>query len=97
MISAVVPSMYPSSTWATASSRCVPPAVTPSSAVTISIGPWVKVPDYGAAVGEINRAVLDALRDRGVSIPFPQREVRVVSEAVLRQGGDQRLAGRDAA
>jgi small conductance mechanosensitive channel len=67
------------------------------SAVTISIGPWVKVPDYGAAVGEVNRAVLDALARRGVAIPFPQREVRVVSEAVLRKPADDRLAGRDAA
>jgi small conductance mechanosensitive channel len=67
------------------------------SAVTISIKPWTKVPDYGAAVGEINRAVLDALARRKVAIPFPQREVRVVSDAVLRKPADDRLAGRDAA
>jgi small conductance mechanosensitive channel len=63
------------------------------SAVTLSIGPWVKVPDYGAAVGEVNQAVLRALGERGIGIPYPQREIRVVSEAVLRQGAEQRLAG----
>jgi small conductance mechanosensitive channel len=63
------------------------------SAVTISIGPWVNAPDYGAAVGEVNQAVLNALRGKGIDIPFPQREIRVVSQAVLRQGADQRLAG----
>jgi small conductance mechanosensitive channel len=67
------------------------------SAVTLSIGPWVKVPDYGAAVGEVNQAVLRALGERGIGIPYPQREIRVVSplvsEAALRQGAEQRLAG----
>ncbi|HWA36390.1 MAG TPA: mechanosensitive ion channel family protein [Burkholderiales bacterium] len=67
------------------------------SAVTISIKPWTKVPDYGPAVGEVNQAVLNALRGKGIDIPFPQREVRVVSEAVLRKSADDRLAGRDAA
>jgi small conductance mechanosensitive channel len=62
------------------------------SAVILSVGPWVKVPDYGAAVGQVNQAVLEALRARNIGIPCPQREVRVVSEAVLRQA-----AGRDAA
>jgi small conductance mechanosensitive channel len=63
------------------------------SAITIAIGPWVNAPDYGAAVGEVNQAVLNALRGKGIDIPFPQREIRIVSEAVLRQGADQRLAG----
>jgi small conductance mechanosensitive channel len=63
------------------------------SAVTISVRPWVQVPDYGAAVSEVNQAVLRALRARDVEIPFPQREIRVQSQAVLRQGAEQRLAG----
>jgi small conductance mechanosensitive channel len=63
------------------------------SAVTIAVKPWVKVPDYGPAVAEVNRGVLEALRAAEIEIPFPQREVRVVSDAVLRKSADQRLAG----
>jgi small conductance mechanosensitive channel len=63
------------------------------SALTVAVRPWVKVGDYGPAIAEVNKAVLEALRAARVDIPFPQREVRVVSQAVLRQGADQRLAG----
>jgi small-conductance mechanosensitive channel len=41
--------------------------------------------------------VLEALRAKGIEIPFPQREVRMVSSAVLRQAADHGIAGRDAA
>ena len=68
------------------------------SCVTIGILPWVSAPDYGAAVGEVNRGVLEAFRARGIDIPFPQREVRVISaNAGLRETTADRLAGRDAA
>jgi small conductance mechanosensitive channel len=48
------------------------------SSVNIGIRPWVNVADYRAALGEINTAVLETFRERGISIPFPQREVRVL-------------------
>ena len=48
------------------------------SSVNIAVRPWVGVTDYGAAGGEINRAILEAFRQRGISIPFPQREVRLL-------------------
>lgn len=48
------------------------------SSVEIFVGPWVPVADYGAAAGELNRAVLAALRAKGIVIPFPQREVRLL-------------------
>ncbi|MCX7138216.1 MAG: mechanosensitive ion channel family protein [Proteobacteria bacterium] len=48
------------------------------SSVVISVNPWVKVPDYIAAVGEVNKAILETFRARSVVIPFPQREVRMV-------------------
>ena len=40
-------------------------------AVTIAIKPWVAVKDFGTTPGELNPAVLDALRMRGVEIPVP--------------------------
>jgi small conductance mechanosensitive channel len=62
--------------------RDPPPVVQPvllgDSSVSIGIRPWVGVADYRAAVGEINEAVLKMFRTRGIAIPFPQREVRLV-------------------
>jgi small conductance mechanosensitive channel len=46
-------------------------------AIGIAIKPWVAVKDYGAAPGEINPAVVRALRERGITIPVPV--VRAVS------------------
>jgi small conductance mechanosensitive channel len=51
------------------------------SSVNIGIRPWVSVSDYRAALGEINTAVLETFRARGIEIPFPQREVRVLENA----------------
>ncbi len=48
------------------------------SAVSIAVKPWVAVADQGAATGEVNAALLEAFRSRGIAIPFPQREVRLV-------------------
>lgn len=48
-----------------------------SSSVVITAAPWVSVPDYGVAGGELHQAILEALRRRNVTIPFPQREIRV--------------------
>jgi small conductance mechanosensitive channel len=48
------------------------------SGVTISVRPWVNVPDYDAVVGEINKAILETFRARGISISLPQREVRML-------------------
>jgi small conductance mechanosensitive channel len=36
------------------------------AAITLSITPWVAVPDYGIASGELNRALLSALRNRKI-------------------------------
>ncbi|MBS0416973.1 MAG: mechanosensitive ion channel [Proteobacteria bacterium] len=48
------------------------------SAVNIGIRPWVSVADYRVALGEINTAVLETFRARGIVMPFPQREVRML-------------------
>jgi small conductance mechanosensitive channel len=49
------------------------------SAITISINPWVKVPDYGPAQAELYQTFVERLRARNIDIPYPQREVRVVN------------------
>ncbi|HLX95393.1 MAG TPA: mechanosensitive ion channel domain-containing protein [Verrucomicrobiae bacterium] len=49
------------------------------SSINIAIKPWTKVEDYIPAQVEINQAVAEQLRAANVSIPFPQREVRMLN------------------
>jgi small conductance mechanosensitive channel len=49
--------------------------------VSLLVRPWVHVQDFGPASGELTRAVLEALRERGVVMPFPQHEVRLIGSA----------------
>ena len=51
------------------------------SSVYLDVKPWVNVPDFGPAVGEINKAIVEEFRARGISIPFPQREIRLLNTA----------------
>lgn len=51
------------------------------SSVTIAIKPWVPVPQFAAAQAELNRAIIERFRAAEIDIPFPQREVRLLSEA----------------
>lgn len=51
------------------------------SSVNIAVKPWVGVPDYVAASGEVTRAVLETFRQRNIVMPFPQREVRILGNA----------------
>lgn len=48
------------------------------SSVNIAIRPWTTVADYNPASSEVTQAVLETFRARGISIPFPQREVRML-------------------
>jgi small conductance mechanosensitive channel len=56
------------------------------SAVQIAIKPWVAVADYGAVASELNLSLVEELRQRGIGIPYPQREVRLI-------GGDGQTPG----
>ena len=64
------------------------------SGIVMSVAPWVRVPDFGPAGGEITSALLEAFRSRGIVIPAPQREVRVLSTTAYVSGHAER---RDAA
>ncbi|HPC62036.1 MAG TPA: mechanosensitive ion channel family protein [Verrucomicrobiota bacterium] len=56
-------------------------SVLSDSSINIAIKPWVPVLEYGPAAGEINKAVVEEFRARKISIPFPQREVRLLNPA----------------
>jgi small conductance mechanosensitive channel len=49
------------------------------SAVQIAVRPWVAVSDFGPAIDELSRAIIEDCRRRGISIPVPQREVRLIN------------------
>jgi small conductance mechanosensitive channel len=51
------------------------------SSINIAVKPWVNVQDYGPAGGEINKDILEAFREHGIVIPYPQREVRLLQDA----------------
>jgi small conductance mechanosensitive channel len=49
------------------------------SSINIAIRPWTKVDDFVLAQVEINQAIAEQLRAANISIPFPQREVRLLN------------------
>ncbi len=50
------------------------------SSITLGISPWVSVPDYVVAQLEIYQAIIEQFRVRGIEIPFPQHEVRLLGQ-----------------
>jgi small conductance mechanosensitive channel len=54
---------------------------TGDSSINIAVKPWVNVPDYGRAIGEVNQGIVEEFRRRNISIPFPQREIRMLNQA----------------
>jgi small conductance mechanosensitive channel len=50
------------------------------STVNIAAKPWVEVPDYGMAISELNRSILEMFRARDIAIPFQQRVVHIVDD-----------------
>ena len=51
------------------------------SAIVVGIKPWVAVTDFVAAGGELNQSLVEELKRRHISIPYPQRDVRLVRDA----------------
>ncbi|MGH8751801.1 MAG: mechanosensitive ion channel family protein [Burkholderiales bacterium] len=56
-------------------------SVLADSSINIAVKPWVNVPDFGPAGGEINKAIVETFRERSITIPFPQREIRMLGSA----------------
>jgi len=53
------------------------------SSIEILIRPWSPVAEFGLAAAEIKLAIVESFRSRKVTIPFPQREVRVLGQGSL--------------
>lgn len=51
------------------------------SSVNIAIRPWTPVDDFYNTSSDITQAVLETFRERGIHIPFPQREVRLLGSS----------------
>jgi len=49
------------------------------SQITMAVKPWTTVDDFGPAGTEIYEALLQKFRERNISIPFPQRELRILN------------------
>lgn len=49
------------------------------SSVAISVCPWVKVPDYDAAISEINKAILELFAAKHIVLALPQYEIRMLN------------------
>ena len=54
------------------------------SAITVSLRVWVNTPDYWDVLFMFNEHSRDRLKATGIDIPFPQRVIRVVQEAVAQ-------------
>jgi small conductance mechanosensitive channel len=52
------------------------------SAVQIAVKPWVAVSDFSPVIDELSRAIIEDCRRRGISIPVPQREVRLINAEI---------------
>jgi small conductance mechanosensitive channel len=48
------------------------------SSINIAIKPWTAVGDYGPARAEIYQAIVEQFHANHISVPFPQREVRML-------------------
>jgi len=48
----------------------------------MEIGFWIDDPENGRGnvLSEVNRAILRALQERNINIPYPQRELRIVNK-----------------
>ena len=58
------------------------------SAVIINLRAWTRSGDYGATVWDLNKEIITELQATGYSIPFPQRDVHIVSGEAASQEKD---------
>jgi small conductance mechanosensitive channel len=54
------------------------------SSIVLAIKPWTALENFGPAQIEVNKAVIERFREAGISIPFPQREIRLLAGADVK-------------
>lgn len=54
-------------------------SVLADSSINLAVKPWVPVVDFGTVTGEVNKAIVEEFRACKISIPFPQREMRLLN------------------
>lgn len=62
------------------------------SSINLVVKPWVAVPDFNVARAEINLAMIERFREQGVTIPFPQREIRILNGNGAGEHGTHEVA-----
>ncbi len=56
------------------------------SSINISVFLWTALQDYGAAQHEIYLAVIERFREKGIEMPFPQHEIRLLNAPTTSAG-----------
>jgi small conductance mechanosensitive channel len=49
-----------------------------ASTINIAVQPWVKVPDYVQATGELYQSIVELCREQRIELAFPQREIHIL-------------------
>lgn len=52
-----------------------------ASSITLTLQPWVAVPDVVPAKAELYQAIIERFREGNIEIPFPLQEIRVLQTA----------------
>jgi small-conductance mechanosensitive channel len=55
------------------------------SSVNVAVRPWVSTPDCWPVCSDLLQRVKHGLESSGLSIPFPQRDVHIVSQTAAGQ------------
>jgi small conductance mechanosensitive channel len=55
------------------------------SSIVIAVKPWTELANFGPAAAEINAALIQQFREAKIQIPFPQHEIRILSEPQAKQ------------
>ena len=49
------------------------------SSINLAVKPWTTVADYGPAHTELYQSIVERFRERNITMPFPQHEVRLLN------------------
>ena len=57
----------------------------------LQVGFWIDDPENGrgGVTSDVNRAIWRALKEHGISVPFPQREMRILGPVPAALGGEE--------